>query len=157
VLSRAVDAIVATIRPYRRPASCWMLGGAIMASGTAPLAAARLGYLAAVPYLLVAVATTTLAVGCLRAWRGALAVTGVVLGAQVVNVAGALWAVVVNPGGTKAEDLQRMGINPRSAFAVNLVYSSCAVALAIVVGLRTRADRRKSPAPMSTASKQAMR
>jgi hypothetical protein len=149
-LSRAVDAIVETVSPYRRQASWWALGGTVLAGGTAPLAAAHLGYLAAAPYLLVAVATTTLAVGCRRAWRPALAVTGVVLGAQVIDVVGALWAVLANPGGAKADVLRRMGINPRLGFAVNVIYSSLAVALATVMVLRTRAHRHKPQAPTST-------
>ena len=64
-----------------------------------------------------------------------------VLGTQVVDVVGALWAVIANPGGAKADELRRMGVNPRLAFAVNLVYSSLAVALATVMVLRTRAQR----------------
>jgi hypothetical protein len=151
MLSRAIDAIVQTVSPYRRQASWWALGGAVLAGGTAPLAAAHLGYLAAVPYLVVAVTTTTLAVGCRRAWRPALAVTGVVLGAQVVDVLGALWAVVANPDGAKADQLRQMGINPRLGFAVNVVYSSLAVALATGMVLRTRAHRDKPQAPTSTA------
>jgi hypothetical protein len=149
MLSRAVDVIVDTVSPYRRQASWWAFGGAVLACGTAPLAAAHLGYLAAVPYMLVAAVTTTLAVGCRRAWRPALAVTGVVLGTQAVDVVGALWAVAANPGGTKADDLQRMGINPRLGYAVNFVYSSLAVALATAMVLRTRTHRHK---PHSTAS-----
>jgi hypothetical protein len=146
MLSRATDAVVGTVRPYRRQASWWALGGAALALGTAPLAAARLGALATAPYVVVAAATTTLAVGCHRAWRWALALTGVVLGTQVLDVVGALWAVVLNPGGAKADDLLRMGINPRLAFAVNLVYSALAVTLAIVMVGRRRArrDRRGS-------------
>jgi hypothetical protein len=151
MLNRAVDAIVETVGPYRRQASWWALGGAVLAAATAPLAAARLGYWTAIPYFLVAVLTTTLAVGCRRAWRPALAVTGVVLGAQVVDVVGALWAVVANPGGAKADELRRMGINPRLGFAVNVVYSSLAVALVTVMVLRTRARRHEPQASTSAA------
>src|SRR6266545_7574649 len=35
MLSRAVDAIVGTVRPYRRQASWWALGGTVLAGGTA--------------------------------------------------------------------------------------------------------------------------
>jgi hypothetical protein len=145
MLSRAVDAIAEMVRPYRRQASWWAMGGTLFAGGTAPLAAARLGYLAAIPYVLVATVTATLAVGCHQAWRWALALTGATLGAQVVDVIGATWAVLANPGGTKAHDLRQLGINPRLGFAVNLLYSSLAVALFAVIVLRSRTRRHKRP------------
>lgn len=145
MLSRAVDALAGMVRPYRRQASWWAMGGTVLAGGTAPLAAARLGYLAAVPYVLVAAATATLAVGCHQAWRWALAVTGATLGAQVVDVVGATWAVLADPGGSKADELRQLGINPRLGFAVNLLYSSLAVALFAVIVLRSRTRRHERP------------
>jgi hypothetical protein len=84
----------------------------------------------------------TLAVGCRRAWRWALVVTGVALGAQLVDVVGASWAVVANPGGAKADELRQLGITPRLAFAINLVYSSLAAALVLVIVLRARSRGR---------------
>jgi hypothetical protein len=145
MLSRAVDALAEIVRPYRRQASWWAMGCTVLAGGTAPLAAARLGYVAAVPYVLVAAATATLAVGCHQARRWALAITAAALGAQVVDLIGATWAVIANPGGTKADDLRQLGINPRLGFAVNLLYSSLGAALFIVIGLRARTRRHKRP------------
>jgi hypothetical protein len=144
VVSRVVDAVVEMVRPYRQQASWWAVGGVVLAGGTAPVAAARLGIWAAAPYLLVAVAMATLAVGCCRAWRWALVVTGLALGAQLVDVVGASWAVAANPGGSKADELRQLGITPRLAFAVNLLYSSLAAALFLVILLRARTH---SPEP----------
>jgi hypothetical protein len=144
--------MVEMVRPYRRQAGWWAMGGTLLAGGTAPLAAARLGPPAALPYVLVAGLTATLAVGCRRAWRWALAVTGATLGAQVVDVVGAAWAVAANPGGSKADDLRQLGITPRLAFAVNLVYSSLAVALFVVMVLRSRARRHKVSATAGSGS-----
>jgi hypothetical protein len=136
---RVVDDLVRLVGPYRRLAGWWALGGTLLAGGTAPLAATRLGLASAVPFVAVAIATTALAVGCWRSWRWAMALTGVVLGTQVIDVIGALWAVTANPASAKTHDLRTMGINPRLAFAINALYSSLAVALAAAMVLRARA------------------
>jgi hypothetical protein len=142
-LNQAIDATVEIIRPYRRQASWWATGGTVLAGGTAPLAATRLGNSAAVPYLLVAAVTATLALGCHRARRWALAVTGAALAAQIVDVIGATWAVIANPDGAKTDQLRQLGINPRFAFAVNVLYSSLGATLFTVIVLRARAHRHK--------------
>ena len=143
LLGRSVDATVDAVFPFRRQASWVATGGAALAGGTALLAAVRLGGAAPVVLAVIAVVLLTLAVGCRRGWRGALAATGVMLGSQVVDVVGALWAVIVNPEGAKADELRQLGINPRLGFAVNLVYSSLAVALLTVMVLRARTRRRE--------------
>jgi hypothetical protein len=42
---------------------------------------------------------------------------GAVLGAQLVDVIGAIWAVATNPRGAKADELRQLGISPRLGFA----------------------------------------
>lgn len=149
---RAVDDLVRLVGPYRRLAGWWALGGTLLACGTAPLAAARLGFSSAAPFVVVAIATATLAVGCWRAWHWAMALTGLVLGTQVIDVIGALWAVVADPASTKTHDLRTMGINPRLAFTINALYSSLAVALAtaMVVRARTTPNKARRRRPRTT-------
>jgi hypothetical protein len=122
------------------------IAGAVLAGATAPVAAVCLGPSAAVPYLFVSAVAVVFAVGCRRASRPALAVTGAVLAGQVFGVVGSLWAVIVNPQGAKADELRALGVNPRLGFAVNLLYSTLAVALMAVMLLRARTHRHE-PSP----------
>ena len=145
-MSRTIDTLVRLVYPYRSQASWLAIAGAVLAGATAPVAAVRVSPPSAVPYLLVSAAALVLAVGCRRASRTALAVTGAVLAGQIFGVVGSLWALIVNPQGAKAHELRSLGVSPRLGFAINLLYSALAVALMAVMLLRARTHRHEPSA-----------
>jgi hypothetical protein len=145
-MNRAVNALACIVYPYRRQASWLAFAGAALAGATAPLAAIRLSPPTGLPYVVVSTAEIALAVGCRRASRVALAVTGAVMAGQVFGVVGSAWALIVNPEGAKADELRSLGVNPRLGFAANLLYSALAVALLVVMLLRARARPDELPA-----------
>lgn len=66
----------------------------------------------------------------------ALIVSTVLLGAQVLGVIGSAWQLLSGVHGSKADELNRLGIDPELGVALNLVYS--AVASAVFVWVLTR-------------------
>jgi hypothetical protein len=110
--------------------------GVALAGFTAPLAWRRTGAVAALPFIAAALGLAVLAFAVLRAYRVALIISTVLLGAQVFGVIGSAWQLLDGVHGSKAEELKRLGIDPELGVALNLAYS--AVASAVFVWMVTR-------------------
>jgi hypothetical protein len=122
-------------------AGLWLVGVAL-AGSTAPLAWRRTGVVAALPFLAAAVGLAVLAVAVLRANRAALAISTVLLGAQILGVLGSAWQLLSGVHGSKADELQHLGINPELGVALNLGFSAVASAVFVWVLTRWLATRR---------------
>lgn len=109
-------------------AGLWFAGVAI-AGCTAPVAWQRTGVVGALPFMAAASGLAVLAVAVLRANRVALVVSLVLLGAQILGVAGSAWQLQSGVHTSKANELHRLGIDPEFGVALNLVYSAIASAV----------------------------
>jgi len=96
---------------------------------------------ATLPFVAVTVGLTALAVAVLRANRVALIVSTVLLGTQVLGVFGSASQLLIGVQGTKADELNRLGIDPELGVALNLVYSAVASVVFVWVLARWRSDR----------------
>lgn len=124
-------------------AGLWLTGVAL-AGLTAPLAWRRTGVAAGLPFLAAALGLALLALAVLRANRVALAVSTVLLGAQILGVLGSAWQLLRGVHGSKADQLHRLGIDPELGVALNLVYSAVASAVFAWVLTRWLATRRQA-------------
>ncbi|MGH9011454.1 MAG: hypothetical protein ACRDYF_16665 [Acidimicrobiia bacterium] len=97
-----------------------------LAGFTAPLAWRRTGAVAALPFIAAAAGLAVLAFAVLRANRVALIVSTVLLGAQIIGVVGSAWELLNGVHGSKAGELNRLGIDPEFGVALNLLYSAVA-------------------------------
>jgi len=116
-------------RPLRLTiAALWVIGIGL-AGFTALRAWNRSGLASAVPFITVVVLGMALTRGVVRGNRWALRVSAVLLGAQVAGVIGSAWQLLHEVDETKARELRRLGVNPRFGVALNLMFSSAAVAV----------------------------
>jgi hypothetical protein len=125
----------------RAAAALWALGAGF-AGFTAVLAAihSELGFAAL--YALIGAALALLGTAVLRGSKAVEWVTLVLLGSQVVGVAGSAWELVAgHDDNAKARHLHGLGVNYRLALAVNLAYSLAASVVFVVAlaDLRHRA------------------
>ena len=126
----------------RSTVACLWLVGVALAGFTAPLAWRRTGVIAALPFAAAAAGLAVLALAVLRANRLALAVSTVLLGAQIIGVLGSAWQLLSGVHSSKADELHRLWIDPELGVALNLVYSSVASAVFVWVLTRWLATRR---------------
>jgi hypothetical protein len=126
--------------PLRRAAAALWLAGAAIAGMTAVLAATHENASSPLIFATVAVALVVLAIATVRGSPWALAVTSVLLGAQLFGALGSSWELVHGPHGDKAEQLRNLGIDPTLGIALNLMYSLLASALFVwaLAGARRR-------------------
>jgi len=118
-------------------AGLWLTGVAL-AGFTAPLAWRRTGVLRALPFIAAAAGLAVLAFAVLRANRAALIVSTAGLGAQILGVIGSAWQLVEGVHGSKADELNRLGVDPELGVALNLLYSAVASAVFVWVVARWR-------------------
>ena len=71
----------------------------------------------------------------------ALIVSTVLLGAQVLGVFGSASELLMGVHGSKADELNRLGIDPELGVALNLVYSAVAAVIFVWVIFRWRSNR----------------
>lgn len=139
-------------RPLRLTIAALWIVGIALAGFTAPRAWVRLGAASAVPFIMVAALGIVLTRSVLRGRRWALRLSAVLLGGQLAGVIGSAWQLLQGVNGTKARELRRLGVNPRFGVAVNLVYSSAAVAVFGWIAARRlaagRTNRRAHPGPI---------
>ncbi|HKY75877.1 MAG TPA: hypothetical protein VJS45_07050 [Acidimicrobiia bacterium] len=109
-------------------AGLWLVGVAL-AGSTAPVAWQRTGVVAALPFIAAATGLAVLAWAVLQANRAALIVSTILLGAQILGVVGSAWQLRSGVHGSKADELQRLGIDPELGVALNLLYSAIASAV----------------------------
>jgi hypothetical protein len=96
---------------------------AALAAATAPVAAVRLGALSALPFIAVAALATVLATSVARRVPTALVISTVLLGGQILAAVGAALELDVGVAASKADQLDRLGVDPRLGVAINLVFS----------------------------------
>jgi hypothetical protein len=142
--------------PLRRAAAALWLAGAAIAGLTAVLAGSHDNASSPVIFAAVAVALVVLAISTVRGLPWALAVTSVLLGAQVAGALGSGWQLMHGPHGDKADELRSLGIDPTFGIVLNLVYTLVAGALFVwaLAGARRRAV---STAPPDSRGTGAMR
>jgi hypothetical protein len=116
-------------RPLRRCAAALCLAGAALAGFSAVLAALRLGPGQSAAFAVVAVVSTLVAAGVLLAARWALWTWLVVAGGQVVAVVGTALELAYGVDAAKARQIRKLGFDPNTGVAINLIYSSLALAL----------------------------
>jgi hypothetical protein len=104
----------------------------------------------------VAVALVVLAITTARGSPWGLAVTSVLLGAQVFGALGSGWELMHGAAGDKADELRSLGIDPTFGIALNLVYSVVAFALFVWALARVR-RRAQSTLPPNSHGSGAMR
>jgi hypothetical protein len=129
-------------RPLRVTVAVLWLIGVLLAAGTAPLAAARLGAGRGVIFALVAVGLGALAFATWRGIRWVLVLDLVLLGAQVVGAVGATLELIYGVNPAKATDLRAVGYNPEASVALNAVYSTVATAVFVWAMVRLVRARR---------------
>ena len=115
--------------PLRRAVTVLWVTGAALAGLTAPLAAVRLGIAASLPFVAAAGVLILLASATSRGARWGLAVSLILLGAQVLGVAGSLWELGRDADTAKARELRALGFDPTLGVAVNLAFSAVAFAM----------------------------
>ena len=123
-------------------AGLWLVGVGL-AGFTAPRAWDRTGVAAALPFLAVTVGGIVLATAVLRANRAALAISTILLGAQILGVIGSAWQLADGVQGSKARELRDLGFDPEPGVALNLLYSAVASAVFAWAVARWLADRRR--------------
>lgn len=122
-------------------AALWTVGIAL-AGGTAAVSALRLGGAATLPYVFVVALLGALLVGVLRRAPWALVVSLVLLGAQGLGAAGAMWELATGVSGVKRGELERLGVDAEVGVAVNLAYSLVAFTVFLVAASRYARFRR---------------
>jgi hypothetical protein len=127
--------------------------GAAIAGMTAGLAATHENASSSVTFATVAVGLVVLAIATARGSPWALAVSSVLLGAQLFGVLGSAWELMHGADGDKAEQLRSLGIDPTFGIVLNLVYSLVAFALFAwaLGGARRRASSTVPPERSSGA------
>ncbi len=123
-------------------AGLW-LAGVALAGFTATRAWSRVGATRALPYLAVVVGGIVLAAAVLRRHRAALAISTVLLGAQILGVIGSAWELTRGVHGAKARELRDLGFDPEFGVALNLLYSVVASAVFAWAVARWSAGRRR--------------
>ena len=123
-------------------AGLW-LAGVALAGFTATRAWTRIGSTRALPYLAVVVGGIMLATAVLRRHRVALAVSTILLGAQILGVIGSTWELTRGVHGSKARELRDLGFDPAFGVALNLLYSAVASAVFAWAVARWLASRRR--------------
>jgi hypothetical protein len=116
-------------RPLRATVAVLWLVGVLLAGGTAPLAAARIGAGRGVIFALVAVGLAALAYATWRGIGWVLVLDLVLLGGQAVGAVGATLELIHGVNPAKAADLRAVGYNPEASVALNAVYSTVATAV----------------------------
>jgi hypothetical protein len=143
--------------PLRRAAAALWLAGAAIAGMTAVLAVTHENASSPVMFAAVAVALVALAISTVRGLPWALAVTSVLLGAQVFGALGSGWELMHGPYGDKADELRSLGVDPTFGIVLNLVYSlvACALFVWALAGARRRAVSTVPPDSRGTGAMRA--
>ena len=134
--SRLRDAFAG--RAGRAVVALW-LSGVVICLGTAALAWSKVGLAATTPYLLAGLFLGVLAVAVARGatWAQVLSLVGA--GGQGFAAVAAAVELAVGVSRLKADEMNRLGIDPAAAVAFNVLYS--AVAFAVFVWLCVRLAR----------------
>ena len=123
-------------------AGLW-LAGVALAGFAATRAWSRVGPTRALPFLAVVVGGIVLAAAVLRRHRVALAISAILLGAQILGVIGSAWQLARGVDGSKARELRDLGFDPELGVALNLLYSAVASAVFVWAVTRWLANRRR--------------
>lgn len=102
-----------------------------------------MGVASALPFMAVTAGGIVLATAVLRANRLALAISTVLLGAQIMCMIGSARQLVQGVQGSKAQELHDLGFDPELGVALNLVYSAAASAVFVWIVARWLAGRRR--------------
>ena len=94
------------------------------------------------PFIAAAAGLAVLSVAVRRANRVALIISTVLLGAQLLGVVGSAWQLLDGVHGSKADELNRLGIDPELGVVLNLVYSAVASAVFVWILARWRSAGR---------------
>jgi hypothetical protein len=105
------------------------------------VAAARLGVVTSLPFVLAAAGLILLAIGTFQEARLPLAVSVALLGAQLIGVAGSAWELLLAEETAKTQQLRSLGFDPTFGIVLNLVYSAVASLLFVWVLVRWRRCR----------------
>ena len=126
-----------------RLAACalWLVGAALAAAtGVLALTKSKAGYSAV--YAVVALTLVGLAAATWRTIRLAETISVLLLGSQMLGVAGAAWELVRgDETGAKARHLEDLGIDLRLALLGNLIYSAVASAVFVWAWRERRRSR----------------
>ncbi len=134
-------------RWLRNSTTALWVAGVTLAGFTAPVAAARLGVVTSLPFVLAAAALILLAFGTFREAGLALVVSVALLGAQLIGVTGSAWELFLAEETAKSRQLRSLGFDPTLGILFNLVYSAVASLLFVWVLVRWRrcGSARRSP------------
>ena len=125
----------------RRATVALWLAGAVIAAGTALVAATHRNARSGLVLGAAAIGLVVLAVALSRVLRWALVVSGVLLGAQLFGALGSGWELLHGVEGSKAHELRELGIDPTFGVALNFAYSVVAFAVFLCAMRRALRDR----------------